>query len=210
LRVRFSPGTPKEGWPSGKAPASKAGGRKPSQVRILYPPPGSRSLMDKAPASGAGDASSILAGSTWQVKREKLKVKREFSAGGVVFRREPEGVLWLVVKPKGSEQWRLPKGKIEKGEDSAQTALREVKEEGGVEAKILSKIGNIKYFYVEDGQRIFKTVTFYLMEYIQEAQEGFCWETEEIAWLPFEEAKEKLAFKNEKGILEEANLAFGN
>jgi len=143
------------------------------------------------------------------VKGQKLKVKREFSAGGVVFRHEPEGILWLVVKPKGSEQWRFPKGKIEKGENSGQTALREVKEEGGVEARILNKIGNIKYFYVEDGQRIFKTVTFYLMEYIQEAQEGFCWETEEIAWLPFEEAKRKLAFKNEKDILEKAQAILG-
>jgi mutator protein MutT len=137
-----------------------------------------------------------------RVKSEKFKVKREFSAGGVVFRREPEGVLWLVVKPKGSEQWRFPKGKIEKGEDSAQAALREVKEEGGVEVRILKKIDNIKYFFVQKRQRIFKTVTFYLMEYIQEAQGGFCWETEEIAWLPFEEAKEKLAFKNEKEVLE--------
>jgi len=144
------------------------------------------------------------------VKSEKLKVKREFSAGGVVFRREPEGVLWLIVKPKGSEQWRFPKGKIEKGENSAQAALREVKEEGGVEARILNKIGSIKYFYVQNGQKIFKTVTFYLMEYIQESQEGFCWETEEIAWLPLEEAKERLAFKNEKGILEAADSVLEN
>ena len=134
--------------------------------------------------------------------RTGRKVKREFSAGGVVFRREPEGILWLVVKPKGSEQWRFPKGKIEKGENSTDAALREVKEEGGAEAKILGKIDSIKYFFVQEGQKVFKTVTFYLMEYIQEAQGGFCWETEEIAWLPFEEAKEKLAFKNEKGVLE--------
>ena len=135
---------------------------------------------------------------------EKVRVKREFSAGGVVFRREPEGVLWLVVKPKGSEQWRFPKGKIEKGENSAQAALREVKEEGGVEARVLNKIDNIKYFFVQEEQRIFKTVTFYLMEYIQEAQGGFCWETEEVAWLSFEEAKKRLAFENEKDILEKA------
>jgi len=128
----------------------------------------------------------------------------------VVFRREPEGVLWLVIKPKGSEQWRFPKGKIEKGENSSEAALREVKEEGGVEARILNKIDSIKYFFIQEGQKVFKTVTFYLMEYIQEAQGGFCWETEEIAWLPFGEAKEKLAFNNEKKILDKANLALGN
>jgi len=138
------------------------------------------------------------------VKSQKLKFKRKFSAGGVVFRREPEGILWLVIRPKGSDQWRFPKGKIEKKESSAQTALREVKEEGGVEAEIKEKIDSIKYFFVQNHQKIFKTVVFYLMEYIQEAQGGFCWETEEIAWLPAEEAKEKLAFKNEKEILEKA------
>jgi len=143
------------------------------------------------------------------VKNKKAKVKREFSAGGVVFRREPEGILWLVVKPKNSEQWRLPKGRIEKGENSVRTSLREVKEEGGVEARVLDKIGNIKYFFVQDGQKIFKTVIFYLMEYIQEAQEGVCWETEEIAWLPLKEVKKRLAFKNEKEILEKAQLTLG-
>ena len=136
------------------------------------------------------------------MKSKKLKVKRGFSAGGVVFRQEPEGILWLVVRPKGSEQWRFPKGKIEKKESSAEAALREVKEEGGIEAEIKGKIDIIKYFFVQDKQRIFKTVVFYLMEYVQEAQGGFCWETEEIAWLPFEEAREKLAFKNEKEVLE--------
>ena len=149
-------------------------------------------------------------GALKKVKSKKLKVKREFSAGGVVFRREPEGVLWLVVKPKGSEKWRFPKGKIEKGENSSEAALREVKEEGGVEAIILNKIDSIKYFFIQEGQKVFKTVTFYLMEYAQEAQGGFCWETEEVAWLSFEEARKKLAFSNEKKVLEKANLALGN
>lgn len=135
---------------------------------------------------------------------QNLKVKREFSAGGVVFRHEPEGILWLVVKPKGNDKWRFPKGWIEPKESSAQAALREVKEEGGVEAEILEKIGSEKYFFVQDKQRIFKTVVFYLMKYVQEAQDGLSWETEEIAWLPYGEAKERLAFDKEKEILEKA------
>lgn len=137
-------------------------------------------------------------------KREKLRIKREFSAGGVVFREEPEGILWLVVKPTGSEQWRFPKGKIERKESSGETAIREVREEGGAESIILKKLGNINYFYFQDQQKIFKTVIFYLMKYVQEAKGGWCWETEEIAWLPFEEAKQRLAFKNEKILLEKA------
>lgn len=135
---------------------------------------------------------------------QKAKIKREFSAGGVVFRKEPEGILWLVVKPKGSEKWRLPKGWIGPGESSVEAAKREVQEEGGVEAEVLGKLGNEKFFFVQDKQKIFKTVTFYLMEYQQEAKGGFSWETEEIDWLPFEEAKERLAFDKEKEILEKA------
>lgn len=134
----------------------------------------------------------------------KAKIKREFSAGGVVFRKEPEGILWLVVKPKGNTRWRFPKGWIEPGESSMEAARREVKEEGGIEAEILGRIGNDKFFFVWDKQKILKNVVFYLMEYIQEAQDGFGWETEEIDWLPFAEAKERLAFEKEKEILEKA------
>ena len=47
------------------------------------------------------------------MKKNKNKVKREFSAGGIVFRKEPEGTLWLVIKPTGDKRWRFPKGKIE-------------------------------------------------------------------------------------------------
>lgn len=135
---------------------------------------------------------------------EKSKVKREFSAGGVVFRQEPEGVLWLVIKPKGNNRWRLPKGWIERGESSIGAAKREVQEEAGVEAEILGKVGSEKYFFVQDKQKIFKTVVFYLMRYIKEAESGFTWETEAIDWLPFEEAKERLAFDKEKELLEKA------
>jgi len=116
-----------------------------------------------------------------------LKIKREFSAGGVVFRQEPEGILWLVVKPAGSEKWRLPKGWIEPGESSAQAAKREVEEEGGVEAEVLGKIGREKYFFVQDKQKILKTVVFYLMKYLQESRSGPCWEVETIDWLPFDQ-----------------------
>lgn len=133
-----------------------------------------------------------------------LKVKRAFSAGGVVFREEPEGILWLVTKPKGSEAWRFPKGTIEKNESSVQAALREVREEGGVEAEVLAKLEPIKYFYYQDKQRIFKTVVFYLMRYLQEAGD-ICWEVEEIAWLPYKEAEKRLAFKNEKKVLKLAS-----
>ncbi len=135
---------------------------------------------------------------------DKKKVKREFSAGGIVFRSEPEGILWLVIKPTGNEKWRLPKGGIDRGESSVAAAKREVSEEAGVEVEVLSKIGEEKYWFIQDKQKIFKTVVFYLMKYLQEASLGFDWETEAIDWLEFEEAKKRLAFEKEITLLEKA------
>lgn len=78
------------------------------------------------------------------------QLKREFSAGGVVYRKDQDQIKWLVIKPAGSEKWRLPKGLIDKGEISVEAAKREVVEEAGVEAEVLEKIGEEKYFYVLD------------------------------------------------------------
>ena len=135
---------------------------------------------------------------------KKKKIKREFSAGGIVFRSEPEGILWLVVKPTGDKRWRLPKGEIDKGESSVAAAKREVKEEAGVETEVLSKVGDEKFFFVWDKQKILKTVVFYLMQYIQEASQGSDFEIEAIDWLEFEEAKKRLAFEKEIDLLGKA------
>lgn len=162
-------------------------------------------------------------------KKEKTKPKlsREFSSGGVVYKiqknLEPE-VLFLVTKSKPSSEypmdnWRFPKGWIDDDgvdipgpkasgkvkateEDLKQTAVREVKEEGGVEAKVIKKIKTINFFYKHKTRGLtLKFVTFYLMEYIKEAEEGFGFETEKIEWLNYEESFKRLTNKKEKEIL---------
>jgi 8-oxo-dGTP pyrophosphatase MutT (NUDIX family) len=152
---------------------------------------------------------------------------REFSSGGVVFKKEKNKILWLVRKTSKSElypkqYWMLPKGRVD-DEDGDQpgpmakglikadptslemAAIREVNEEGGVEAKIVKKIGTSMYSF-KDPQRgkILKFVTFFLMEYVKDLPEGFDWETEEIAWLSFEDAKKRLSFGGEKQMLTKA------
>jgi len=74
-----------------------------------------------------------------RVKSQKLKVKKAFSAAGVVYREEPEGILWLVIKAKSDGKWRLPKGGIERNETSFEAAQREIEEEGGVEGRAVRK-----------------------------------------------------------------------
>lgn len=140
---------------------------------------------------------------------------RQFSAGGAVYKKEKGNVLWLLIQPKDQEKfydevrWQLPKGWLEEGEKSEDTAEREVKEESGVEAKIIQKIDTIKIFFknVFEGkpkETVIKMVNFFLMEYQKDTKEGFGPETEKILWLPFEKAREKLTFKSEREILQKA------
>lgn len=143
-------------------------------------------------------------------KGKKEKVKREFSSGGVVFKRNKDGIFWLITRSAKSDlypkqAWRLPKGWIDEGETTEEAALREVAEEGGVKAKISKKIETIKYFFNAPNKgRILKFVTFYLMEWLSDSPEGFDGETSEIAWLSFEEAYKKLSFSGEKQVLKKA------
>lgn len=158
----------------------------------------------------ASEAEDCEFDSHWAYFVKKLKVKKAFSAGGAVYREEPEGVLWLLIKAKSDGKWRLPKGGIEKNETSLETAIREAEEEGSVEVEPLGKVGLEKYFFVKDGQKIFKTVVFYLMHYLQEKSGPRDWETEVIDWRPYNEAQEKLSFSNEKKILEAARKLLNN
>lgn len=131
----------------------------------------------------------------------KEKVIREFSAGGVVFKRVPKKFQWLLIKPAGTERWQLPKGKVDKGETSKEAAVREVVEEGGVKVRPVDKIGTSQYFFVFKGQKIFKTVIYFLMEYLQDRKEGHDHEVDETAFIDFDEAEGRLTFKDDKKML---------
>lgn len=137
--------------------------------------------------------------------------ERQFSAGGVVFRENPLQVI--VIKPSGKDRWQLPKGWIDEGETSEQAAIREVKEEAGIEAQPVQKIDTIKIFFKDEktGKNVLKMITFYLMKYEKGNVKDHHWETEEVVWLSREEALEKLTFKSEKEVLEKAlRLLSGN
>ena len=139
-------------------------------------------------------------------KGKQEKIIREFSSGGVVFKKDK----WLITKSSISNLypksvWRLPKGWIDEEETMEETAIREVKEEAGVEAKIIKKIETIKYFYnAPDKGRILKFVTFFLMEWIKDLPEGFDGETLETKWLTFDKAYKLLSFSSEKQELKKA------
>lgn len=141
-------------------------------------------------------------------------MKREFSAGGVVFQKRSavdgqQSVEWLIIKPRPSEmfpshRYQLPKGHIEKGEEIEEAALREVFEETGIKAGIICKIETVKYPLMIGTEKIFKFVTYFLMEYVS-GKPKINGEVEEILWLPFEGAKNKLTYSNDKAVLQKAS-----
>ena len=141
-------------------------------------------------------------------KTTKEKIKkfvRQFSAGGAAFKTSKNGVTkWLIVKPAGVDRWQLPKGQIEKNEKSIETAIREVKEEGGVETKVITKIGSSSYFYVFENTKCFKTVTYFLMEIVKKTKEGHDQEIDEVSFQKFDKAHKLLTFKDDKNILKKA------
>ena len=142
-------------------------------------------------------------------KASKVKTsKREISAGGAVFKKRGDKILWLIIKPAGKDRWQFPKGLIDKGEKEEETAIREVEEEGGVKVKLIKKIKDINYFYFFEGQRVFKTVKYYLMEFEGSSQRGHDEEVDEVKFLEYEEAYKLLTFKNDKDVLKEAKIVF--
>jgi len=128
------------------------------------------------------------------------------SSGGVVFRPAGAGyeVALIRVARADGDAWALPKGWVEKGEDLEQTAVREVREETGLDAKVLRKLGEITYeFYSKtDRGRIVKTVHLFLMEYLSGNTANHDDEVEEVRWFPLEDALRTLMHKNEREMLE--------
>jgi 8-oxo-dGTP pyrophosphatase MutT (NUDIX family) len=164
----------------------------------------------RVPSGALRLATSDVAELSVNLKMKK-SVKREYSAGGTVFKKKGGQVVWLIIQPNAKDQpwrqgrWQLPKGWIDKGETSQQAAIREVKEEGGVEAEIIEKIDRINiFFYNEDKQKVVKNIVFFLMKYQGGSERDHDPETEKAVWLPFNQALERLTFKSERKILEKA------
>jgi 8-oxo-dGTP diphosphatase len=139
-------------------------------------------------------------------------MRREFSAGGVVVRRLRGRWVFAAIRPHGKPEglWALPKGLIDRGEQAAETAVREAREEVGVEAELVRKLGDVRYVYTvnwgeQRGERVFKVVSFFLLRYRRGRLEPeHAHEVAEARWLPLEEAPGLLAYKGEKDMAREA------
>src|SRR3989338_3325585 len=135
---------------------------------------------------------------------------REYSAGGIVFKKVPtsSNLLWLVAQHSHHKGWVFPKGLIgdhNRGESSRQTAVREVREETGITGKIIAKLKNpATYFYTRQGEKRFKTVIYYLMEYVSGDIADHDWEMSQVEWLKEKDVEKKLTFKSDKIAFKQA------
>jgi 8-oxo-dGTP pyrophosphatase MutT (NUDIX family) len=142
-------------------------------------------------------------------------MEREFSAGGVLVRRLKGRWMVAAIRPGGRPAglWALPKGRIDDGEKPEQTALREVAEETGAHGRSLGKLGDVRYVYTWEGERIFKVVSFFLVRYtggrLGDLPEAFRHEVAEVRWLPLEEAPKLLAYGGERDMAFKALALLG-
>jgi 8-oxo-dGTP pyrophosphatase MutT (NUDIX family) len=126
-------------------------------------------------------------------------VIREFSSGGLVI-RNLQGRPFLAVVRVRDKILALPKGHPEPGESAQEAAQREVREETGLEATPVEKLGDVRYWYARDGDRVLKVVSFFLFRYRSGRLEDHDDEVEEALWIPLEEAPERLAYRGEKDM----------
>ncbi|MFN2601132.1 MAG: NUDIX hydrolase [Gemmatimonadaceae bacterium] len=141
--------------------------------------------------------------------KQKISTQTQESAGGAAFRApRPRVVEVALISVGASPRWQLPKGLIDSGESPEAAAVREVREEAGIDAAIIEKIETVEYWYQAnvDGERIryHKFVHFFLMRYMSGDVANHDREVNEARWVEISEALRLIAFKSERGVLEKA------
>lgn len=131
-----------------------------------------------------------------------MKSRKEVSAGGVVYRRNGDNINVIVCKDAYYHRWVLPKGLVEKGESPEITALREVREEVGVTTRLIDALGEPeRYIYTSRGMRVFKSVYYFLLEYVSGDEQDHDKEMEEVKWVTLDEAVELVEYQGAKNVL---------
>jgi 8-oxo-dGTP pyrophosphatase MutT (NUDIX family) len=131
-------------------------------------------------------------------------VIREFSAGGVTVRNFRGRPFMAAVRVKGGSVLALPKGWIEPGEKAVEAAAREVREEAGIEGELVEKLGDVRYWYQRDGERVLKVVSFFLFRYRSGSVRDHDDEVDSAEWVPLEDAPRLLEYKGERQMAEAA------
>ena len=140
--------------------------------------------------------------------RAKLPIRDQVSSGGVVYRDAGGRTEVVLISVGAPPRWQLPKGLVDKDEKPEITAVREAREEGGVDSELVRHIETIEYWFagLDKGERVrfHKRVHFFLLRYIAGNTSDHDWEVNEARWIPIDEAITQLAFDNERRVTESA------
>ena len=143
--------------------------------------------------------------------KKPVRTETQISAGGAVLRNGTNGLEVALISTGNPPRWQLPKGLIEKEETPEVAAIREVREETGLDARIGSLIEKVEYWYqaLNRGERVryHKFVYFYLMWYVSGDVADHDFEVNQAKWIPVSDASTVLAFRSEQAIVEKAALA---
>ncbi len=126
----------------------------------------------------------------------------------MAFRRRSSRTEVALISVGEPERWQLPKGTVDKGEETETAALREVREEAGIETEMVGLIDRIEYWYFATERRVrvrfHKFVYFYLLRYTAGDVRNHDHEVNEARWFEIRRAEEILAFRNEREMVARA------
>jgi len=138
----------------------------------------------------------------------KVPTKLQISAGGVAYREQDAGIEIALISVGDDNRWQLPKGLVDKGEATEHAAVREVREEAGIDSEVIERLDKVEYWYFwnEDAQRVryHKYVYFYLLRYKSGDVQDHDREVNEARWFKINDSINVLAFDSEKKIVEKA------
>ncbi|HDO22903.1 MAG TPA: NUDIX hydrolase [Nitrospirae bacterium] len=140
------------------------------------------------------------------MSRKPALLGTKTSAGGVVYRKNGDEIEIILIKIRNGTVITLPKGRVNEGESLAETALREVREEAGINGTIEAYLEDVSYWFYskEENVKYKKKVHYYLMRYVNGKTTDHDSEVEDVAWMNLEEAVDKVVYKTDRQILKKA------
>ena len=170
---------------------------------------GSRGGPGKSPsprrASAKPPAGKPSAAKSTGRRPPRMPKVEETSAGGLVVDRTGAHLRAALIARhdrRGRLVWSLPKGHLEEGETPEDAAIREVEEETGIRGRVLAPLGVIDFWFIAENRRIHKTVHHYLMEASGGELSDEDAEVVEVAWFPLTDVRERLAYADERRLLD--------
>jgi 8-oxo-dGTP pyrophosphatase MutT (NUDIX family) len=133
--------------------------------------------------------------------RRPRRIKHERSAGGLVLKRKNGAFEGLVIGRSSPRIWSFPKGHVEPTETIETAAVREVREETSIDAEIIEKLSDIRYWFYSNKVKHSKVVHFFLMRYLHGMPKPQSGEVDEVAWIPLEELLDVLTHLNERRLV---------